>query len=173
MAEILNNQHQQKAGVSKTKKQSLRVDLTPMVDLGFLLISFFIFTTTVSQPTVMKLIMPDDSKNLSPSEPPESKTLNLILAGRNTVYTYNGSQVNDMQALGNSKTVMRDAIIQKKNLLKDNYGTDSGMIVLIKPTTASTYVDVVNALDEMLICNIKTYVLMDVRIEELNAAKLH
>jgi len=171
MAEVLQNQHQQKAGVPKAKKASLRVDLTPMVDLGFLLISFFIFTTTLSRPTVMKLAMPDDRNKTDSSEAPANKTLNLILAANNEAYAYNGLQLNDIKDIGNNSTAIRTAIIQKKNELKTNYGSDSGMIVLIKPTSFSTYADVVNALDEMLICDVKTYMLIDANKDESDTVK--
>src|SRR6476646_147762 len=93
MAEVLSNQYQQKAGVPKAKKASLRVDLTPMVDLGFLLISFFIFTTTLSQSTVMKLVIPDDRENLDSSEVPVNKTLNVILGDNNQAYVFNGLEI--------------------------------------------------------------------------------
>lgn len=166
MAEISQDQYRQKQGVPKAKKASLRVDLTPMVDLGFLLISFFIFTTTLAKPTAMKLVMPDDSITSNPSEAPESKTLNLILGANNEACTYNGRELNNIKNIGSNKTAIRSALIEKKNELKNNFGTDSGMIVLIKPLPASSYADVVNALDEMLICNIKTYMLMDAAEEE-------
>ncbi|MEP6684210.1 MAG: biopolymer transporter ExbD [Parafilimonas sp.] len=171
MAEILANQQKQKAGVCRTKKTTLRVDLTPMVDLGFLLISFFVFTTTLSQSTAMKLAMPDDRKGIDSSVIPEKKTLNLILGIDNTTYVYNGLELNNIKDVGGNATSVRDAIIEKKKELINKYGSDSGMVVLIKPTATSTYENVVNALDEMLICNVKTYVLMDATADELKATR--
>jgi len=169
MAEISQREHRQKAGVVKPKKSSLRVDLTPMVDLGFLLISFFIFTTSVSQPTVMKLAMPDDRDSMHPLEAGENKTLNIVLGANHQPYVYNGSHLNDIKNIGNSITSIREAIIKKKNEMRNYYGNDSGMTVLIKPTETSTYADVVNTLDEMVICHVKTYMLMDVNTSELKA----
>ncbi|HEY2725980.1 MAG TPA: biopolymer transporter ExbD [Parafilimonas sp.] len=169
MAEILQKEHKQKAGVRKTKKASLRVDLTPMVDLGFLLISFFVFTTTISQPKAMKLVMPNNG--IDSSEAPADKTLNLILAANNKTCVYNGSQLNNIKNIGSNTTAIREAILQRKNEIREKYGNDLGMIVLIKPTPLSTYANVVNALNEMLICDIKTYVLMDATEDELKAIK--
>src|SRR6516225_7959557 len=94
MADVLQHEHKKKAGVRKSKKASLRVDLTPMVDLGFLLISFFVFTTTISQPKAMKLAMPDDNTKDS-SLITDEKTLNLILGANNKVYAYDGLDIKD------------------------------------------------------------------------------
>ena len=169
MSEIPQKEHKQKAGVHKTKKAFLRVDLTPMVDLGFLLISFFVFTTTISQPKAMKLAIPDDRD--TSSKAPENKTLNLILGENNQAYAYGGAQLNNITYYGNNATSVREAILQKKNEIRNKYGNDSGMIVLIKPTSSSTYADVVHTLDEMLICDIKTYVLMDANTAEIKVIK--
>ena len=171
MDEILRKEHRPKAGVQKSKKTLLRVDLTPMVDLGFLLISFFIFTTTLSQPTAMKLVAPDDRDSSKSSKAPENKTVTLLLSANNNVYAYNGSNLNNIKNLGSNTISMRNAIIQKKNEIRIKYGSDSGMIVLIKPTPECNYGNVVNALDEMLICNVKTYVLMDAVDGEIKAIK--
>lgn len=169
MADILPAQHLRTAGVRKTKKTSLRVDLTPMVDLGFLLIAFFVFTTTIQQSTSMKLALPDDTKPAPLSLIPENKTLNILLGANKEVHVYNGTQLNNKRNIGSSTTALRNAILEKKAAIRKAYGTDADMVVLIKPTPVSTYADIIHALDEMLICNIKTYVLTDPGAAELKS----
>lgn len=165
MAEILQREHKQKAGVRKSKKASLRIDLTPMVDLGFLLISFFLFTTTLAKPMAMHLAIPDDN-NKDSSVAPVNKTLNLLLGANNNVFYYEGDSLNQLKNIGAKAIALRDVIISKKIKLKNYFGSDTSLIVLIKPTKDATYANVVNALDEMLINNVKTYVLMDASADE-------
>src|SRR4051794_26948964 len=84
--------HKKGPGVKKSKKLSTRVDLTPMVDLGFLLITFFIFTTTMSQPTAMQLVMPKDTDNPEEqNKAKESGVLTILLGSDNHVFYYMGS----------------------------------------------------------------------------------
>ena len=117
----------------------------------------------------MKLAVPDDQNIKDSSIAPDKKTLNLILAADNKTYVYDGLQLNNIKDIGSNTTAMRDAIIQKKNEMRSFYGSDSDIVVLIKPTNDATYKNVVNALDEMLICNIKTYVLIDASNDEIKA----
>jgi biopolymer transport protein ExbD len=83
--------HKKGPGVKKAKKLSTRVDMTPMVDLGFLLITFFIFTTTMSTPNTTKLSMPkkeeDQTKQM---EVVKSGLMTILLGGQGTVYYYEG-----------------------------------------------------------------------------------
>src|SRR5215475_5650233 len=74
-------------GVKKSKKLSTRVDLTPMVDLGFLLITFFIFTTALTKPTAMRLILPADGT----TKAGESTVITLLLGKNNSIYYYEGA----------------------------------------------------------------------------------
>src|SRR5678810_691272 len=83
--------HKKGPGVKKAKKLSTRVDMTPMVDLGFLLITFFIFTTTMSTPATMKLFMPKDEKEKKDqTEIKESGALTIMLGKNNGLYYYEG-----------------------------------------------------------------------------------
>lgn len=159
MAEIdsSGNGQQKKPGVKKGKKLSTRVDLTPMVDLGFLLITFFIFTTTMSQATAMKLIMPKDSTDSS--RVANSSALTFLLAKDNQVYYYHGMLAEDASNLrATSISGIRNIIIeQKKHLFHPK-----DLMVIIKPEKQSVYRNTVDALDEMTINDVKRYAMADI-----------
>lgn len=142
-------------GVKKSKKKSTRVDLTPMVDLGFLLITFFIFTTTVSQPTSMNLNMPKDTKdpNLD-TKVKESGSLTLLLGKQNVIYYYYGNDPATMQTTGYKN--VRDIILKKKLSTPAN-----DLFIIIKPDKDATYKNAVDILDEMDINDIPRYAMVD------------
>src|SRR5215210_1832528 len=105
MAEVQQQERRKKQGVRRSKKLSTRVDLTPMVDLGFLLITFFVFTTTISSPKAMMLTLPKDSPDSTITE--ASKTISLLLSGSNKIYYYNGDSINNMYETNYSPVGLR------------------------------------------------------------------
>jgi len=147
-------------GVKKGKKQSTRVDLTPMVDLGFLLITFFIFTTTMSQPTAMKLNLPKDvEKPEDQNKLKESAALTVMPSKNNMVYYYEGLDPSKLQQTTFKQ--IRDIILDKKRR------TDpKDFMVIIKPTKDATYKNAVDILDEMTIDGVKRYALVNISPDE-------
>ena len=150
--------HKKGPGVKKSKKLSTRVDLTPMVDLGFLLITFFIFTTTMSQPTAMRLFLPKDTDEKDQNKVKASGALTLLLAKNDMVYYYEGELAPDASNFKSTGfKALRDELLSKKR------STDpKDFVVVIKPDTESTYKNVVDALDEMTINDIKRFALVDI-----------
>ncbi len=153
----------------RSKKLSTKVDFTAMVDLGFLLITFFVFTTSLSAPTEMKLVLPDDTKGFDSTNIPENKTLSLVLGNNDRIYYYSGNDITDIQATNYSPMGMRRIILNKKADIKKMFGTDTGTIVVIKPTTESTYKNIVDAIDEMTIDNVKTFFFVEADKKETAA----
>ena len=164
MSEIISGNKQK--GNHNRKILSTKVDLTPMVDLGFLLITFFIITTTMSNNHAMKLNLPAEGK---PSEAAASKTITLILKENNLVDYYNGDKMKDIATVSFKNNGLRDLLMNKKVAVKSVWGTDTGTTVIIKPTTLSTYNNVVAALNEMPVNNIRKFVLTDLTKEERKA----
>jgi biopolymer transport protein ExbD len=148
------------------KKQSTRVDLTPMVDLGFLLITFFMLTTTLQKPKTMNLYMPHDVKNPDQqNKVKESQALTILLGNNHEVYYYFGTGQDPNTQMHKTtfanKGGIRDVIINKwKSVIQNSGGRDS-MVAIIKPTAEADYGDVVNILDEMNINGVKKYALVD------------
>jgi biopolymer transport protein ExbD len=87
--------HKKGPGVKKAKKLSTRVDMTPMVDLGFLLITFFIYTTTMSTPNTTKLNMPKKEEDQTKQMEVVKSGLLTILLGKDNVYYYEGELLPD------------------------------------------------------------------------------
>src|SRR5688572_16992409 len=105
--------HKKGPGVKKAKKLSTRVDLTPMVDLGFLLITFFIFTTTMAQPTALNLNMPKDTeKDDEVNKVKESGSMTIMLGKGDVVYYYFGNDPTKLQTTGYKD--IRGIILDKK-----------------------------------------------------------
>jgi biopolymer transport protein ExbD len=164
MAEISAPTTRRKSrGVKKTKKLSTRIDLTPMVDLGFLLITFFIYSTELTRPTAMRLILPADGP---PTPTPVSSVITLLLGKNNSIYYYEGADP------AKGKTVDQKAI--RSILLDKKYRTHTAWFqVIVKPSPYATYGNTVNILDEMKIDDIHHYVLADITAYESQLMQTH
>ncbi|MDO9156049.1 biopolymer transporter ExbD [Sediminibacterium sp.] len=161
--------HKKGPGVKKGKKLSTRVDLTPMVDLGFLLITFFIFTTTMSQPTAMRLFLPKDAdKPEDQNKAKESGVITLLLGKDNNVFYYEGQLASDGANFksSNFKEIRTILIDKKRNT------PEKDLVVIIKPSAECTYKNVVDILDEMAINVLKKYALVDISEGEAALVKI-
>ncbi|MFZ1783984.1 MAG: biopolymer transporter ExbD [Ferruginibacter sp.] len=169
--------HKKGPGVKKSKKLSTRVDLTPMVDLGFLLITFFVFTTTMAQSTAMKMNEPKDDKVEDQMKVKESAVMTILLGKENQVYYYYGSLTED-NASENFKSTnfkeIRKLILDKRNSVPDGDKPSSDLMYIIKSDDESTFKNSIDILDEMAICAVPSghYAVVDMSDSELNLIKL-
>jgi biopolymer transport protein ExbD len=145
-----------KDGKVRSKKTSTRIDMTPMVDLAFLLLTFFILTTTLSKPQTMEITMPEKPKpDDKPPEVNEKHVLTLVLGENDKVFWYVGITNPEVKQADFSKDGIRKVLLQKKSEIRD-------MIVLIKALDESKYRNMVDILDEISITNIQRFAIVDV-----------
>lgn len=180
MANIATNQsvtRPQRGFAGKLKRGSLRIDMTPMVDLGFLLITFFIFTSSMGEPKAMDLFMPENEG--PPTLLAESGAFTILIDQSNRVCYYEGlPDQENLQIKKSSLKDIRNELIRKKLQVVKSYKPDrtceekaaanhttiddcrqQKLAVLIKPATDADYQTVVALLDEMTINKIARYVL--------------
>ncbi|HEY8387384.1 MAG TPA: biopolymer transporter ExbD [Parasegetibacter sp.] len=157
--------HKKGPGVKKSKKKNARVDLTAMVDLGFLLITFFIFTTTLQQPMAMQLLLPKDTDR--PEEQNKTKetgAFTILLGADDRVYYYEYMDPTAMQVTTFGK--IRDLIIDKKRRTpKDD------LVLILKPSDDATFKNTVDIVDEMTINDISRFAMVDITPEEYEIMK--
>jgi biopolymer transport protein ExbD len=158
--------HKKGPGVKKAKKLSTRVDLTPMVDLGFLLITFFVFTTTMSKPTAMNMNEPKDDPN-NQLKVKNSGAMTILLGKNDQVYYYMGELTAEdasSQFKSSSFKDIREIILKKKN------ETPIGdLMYIIKADQESTFKNAIDILDEMSISAVPPGHYAEVDISETEA----
>jgi biopolymer transport protein ExbD len=162
-----------KKGKVRSKKASTHVDMTAMVDLAFLLLTFFLLTTTFNKPKTMEIIVPDKPKDTD-TKPPEikaSNVLTLILSKNNRVYWYTGLDDPKVEvAYYNGKNNIRKVIVDKRDEVASRGGKNH-LTVLIKSDDQAKYKNFVDILDEMNINKVPTYAVVDITTKELDMIK--
>ncbi|TFF33392.1 ExbD/TolR family protein [Mucilaginibacter psychrotolerans] len=168
MAE-LNSAPEKQGKKVRSNKKNLRVDLTAMVDLAFLLITFFMLTTTLTKPRAMDLNMPVGDE---PGPQVASRTLTICLGKNNQAMYYLGLADKPLlpaTITNYGKSGLRYAImeVQKKVLA----ATGKGLMVIIKPADSSVYENLVNTLDEMTITGVPQFAIADIDAKDISVLK--
>ena len=146
--------HKKGPGVKKAKKLSTRVDMTPMVDLAFLLLTFFILTTTFNKPKTMEVNMPDKVDDPTQQTKINQKDiLNLVLGEDDKIFWWIG-----LEPPVSTTNYGKDGV---RKLLLEQTRANPKMMVLIKPKDESRYENMVNILDEMDITNTQRYAIVE------------
>ncbi len=165
MSEIASSEGGKKGkGAGKSHKTtSTKVDMTPMVDLAFLLITFFMLTTTLSKQQIMQLNMPDkNDKNVDRPDVKESQAMTIILGEKDKVFWYTTKDgVPEFHETNfNPEEGIRKVLLDKNKTTQD-------LIVVIKAMEKSKYINIVDLIDEMHITNTERYALVDISKEDV------
>jgi len=148
MAELDTSSGGGKGGKVRSKKQSTRVDLTAMVDLAFLLITFFMLTTSLSKPLAMDIAKPDKDEVLDKRlEIRASQTMTILLGKNNKVAWYMGVPNPNTPPTIEGFADVRTSLLANKKKVKETMGKD--IIIVVKPTDASSYKNFVDIMDEL------------------------
>ena len=147
-------------GKKGPKKVSTKVDMTPMVDLAFLLITFFMLTTTFSKPQIMEVNMPDQGEDAPTTKTKESTTITFVLDKEDRVLYWQGIEDPSVFATNFSEEKgLRTVLLKKKDEIRTKTGED--IVVILKARNEARYKNVVDVLDEMSITGITRYALVD------------
>ena len=186
----------------RAKKSSTKIDMTPMVDLAFLLLTFFVLTSTFSKPKMMEISYPAKPKDKSENMK-VNNALTFIMSEDNALYYYYGEFYPEPNKQGKTPTVLTRTDFSDEGLhkllldynkptiaaikeLKNKYeraeiadttfkrlaikeqGKKEALTVLVKADDKATYKNVIDLIDELNICNIGKYAVVDMMPQELS-----
>ena len=157
MAEVNQNPQANKGTGSRQRRKSTRIDMTAMVDVAFLLLTFFILTTTLAAPKAMKLVLPSDGVG-GPMKC--SQILELYPGDDHKVHWYAGCSRD-----GLTTTDLNDAGI--RNVILEKLAANEKLVITIKPTAKASFSTLVDVLDEMLITGAPRYALAPLAPEDI------
>jgi len=170
-----------KRGKGKQKKMTVRVDFTPMVDMNMLLITFFMLCTTLSKPQTMEISMPSNDKDITEQQKSmvkASQAITLLLGADNKLYYYEGEpnykDYTSLKETSYGASGLRAVLLQKnaaavnqvralkQQKLDLKITDDEYKKKVSEMTDDASYMNLIDALDEMQICNIGKYVITDI-----------
>lgn len=158
------------AQIDTGKKGAPAIDMTPMVDLGFLLITFFMLATTFSKPKTMEIIKPAKDNPDQPDIAPKvnvERVLSILLGENDKVYFYQVAAEADqskplqVDSTDFSAAGVRAIVKDRQSQVKQKFGSADTLVVLIKGMPKANYKNFVDIIDEMRITGVKQYALVD------------
>ncbi len=151
------NSRKKRSGVRKLIRHSTKVDLTPMVDLGFLLLTFFVFTTSMGSPNAMAVQVPKDAPN--PTAVCNSCALTVVPVGGDKIYYFEGDAAlaPTVDSTTYAPAGVRKLILKKMEKVRQLNDPDKELVLAIKPGKQANFKNFVDILDEVTINQVKHY----------------
>lgn len=141
---------------NRTKSVSTKIDMTPMVDLAFLLITFFMLTTSFNKQKAMEVVMPPVTKINHPI--PASKAITILLGEDDRIYWYEGNEAGKIKPILQLSNYAPDGI--RKIILQKNAAIGNEFVIVIKALNKSKLKNMVDILDEMTITNTRRFAIV-------------
>jgi len=135
--------HRGKGKKKKTRRVGVRIDMTPLVDIAFLLLTFFMFSTSMSRPQTMEINLPPQDVKV---EIAESNLLTLRIDSDGTIYWSTGIEA-----------PQRLEFSQLRSFLVERSGSNPKLVTVVKVHREGKYEMMVNMIDELALANVTRF----------------
>ncbi len=143
MADVEVAEVRKKGGRKKKRRLAIHIDMTPMVDVSLLLLTFFMLTTAFNRPQAMEINLPPSDTKV---EVAETNLMTLLVTPDGSIYYHIGTKPPQ-------KVEWKDF----RNLIINSNKANSRLITLIKVSRKAKYQDMINILDELNVDNVTRF----------------